>query len=90
MVAMDPHLGNVFLSCRRSGKFPVEIRKQKAMAEVLPGGGFRLRPAPGGGQRESPCAWPRSSAASSKARLSAGTSCAASGGGTEGLFCSSQ
>lgn len=46
VVATDPHLGSVFLCCRWSVKFPAEIREQKATAEVLPGGGFRLRPAP--------------------------------------------
>lgn len=90
MVEMDPHLGSVLLSCRWSGKLPAEIREQKAMAEALPGGGFRLRPAPEAVAGRALCPWPRSRAASSKARLSAGARCAAPGGGTEELFCSSQ
>lgn len=49
MVATDLHWGSVFLSWRWSGKSPAEIREQKAMAEALPGGGFRLRPAPEAG-----------------------------------------
>lgn len=58
MVTTDPHLGSVFLSCRWSGKFPEDIREQKAMAEVLPGGGFRLRPAPEAGSRKVPLPGP--------------------------------
>lgn len=77
MVEMDPHLGSVLLSCRWSGKLPAEIREQKAMAEALPGGGFRLRPAPEAVAGRALCPWPRSRAASSKARLSAGARCAA-------------
>lgn len=67
VVAMDPHLGNVLLSCRWSGKLPAEIREQKAMAQALAGGRFRLRPAPEAAAAQPPCPWPRSRAASSKA-----------------------
>lgn len=49
MVVRDPRPGSTFLSCRWSGKFPVEIRERKAMADALHGGGFRLRPAPEAG-----------------------------------------
>lgn len=48
-VATDPHLGSAFLSRRWSGKLPTAICEQKVMAEGLPGGGSRLRPAPEAG-----------------------------------------
>lgn len=43
--------GNLFLSSRWSGKFPAEVREQKATAEVLLGAGVRPQTSPRRGRR---------------------------------------